>query len=709
MIKSLRKNIWFGRFALAGIVSVTCACVSGAKAADAEAPKLFPFALPWDDGAPGPTDLSHWLKKPAGVDGFVFAKRAHLYVNDASERSGLRRVRFMGVNTSFAANFPTHEQAEKTAARLAKFGVNCVRLHHMDRDPAPKGLWNADMVTFNPEQLDRLDYFAAQLKARGIYTNINLHVSRFYPGMPQWDTMPMFHKGVDLFMPEMIALQKQFARDLLHHVNPYTGLAYFEDPAVAIVEINNENGLISRWWEKALDEMPDVYVKELEKQWQAWRAAQGLLPTAEKMIFRRDFAQHAEERRKEWMRFLWDTERNYWVEMQRFLKEDLQVKSLIVGTQLYSYSTLPIQAEMDVVDIHAYWQHPEFPEGRKNTAVWTVGNESMVNHAEARTISDHARQRVADKPLLVTEYNHSSPNTYGAETFLMIAAYSAFQDWDGFFAYSYAHGNQPWDEAKIVGSFDMYQHSLKMASLPVAAALFLRGDVQAGQTVQTTHASAEQFLDLTGKYGVNIGGQHFGANRQDALRHRQALQVGRDATALTTPPRANYAGGIVSDTRELLWDADAPHGKFTVDTPRSKAVVGFTDAATFELGAVSITPGKTIQGWSAISLTQLEGEVLGNNGRALLLASGTLENTDMKWKNEQKNSVSSWGKAPVVVEGISAQISLKTTGAVEVWSLDERGQRRAPLTVEKNYDGVSFYIGDAYRTLWYEVTVKGAK
>jgi len=698
LLPSLRRVVLGASFAVA---------VHTVTAADPATSALFPFVLPWDDAAPGVTDVSGWSRTPAGAEGFVFAADGHLFVQDPVSPGGRRRMRFLGVNTSFAANFPTHDEAEKTAARLAKFGVNCVRFHHMDRDPAPRGLWQPDLKTLDPGQLDRLDYFISRLKARGIYANINLHVSRVYPDMPVWAGMPPFHKGVDLFMPRMIAMQKEFARDLLQHVNRYTGLAYADDPAVAIVEINNENGLVSRWWEKGLDEMPSLYAEELGRQWSAWRRARKLAPDGDGIILRRDYGAQSETRRRKWVQFLWDTEQAYWREMQRYLNEDLKIRSLIVGTQLYSYSTLPIQAEMDVVDIHAYWQHPVFPD-KDNRSIWTVGNESMVNHPEARTLSDLALQRVAGKPLIVTEYNHSSPNTYGAEAFLMAAAYSALQDWDGLFVYSYAHGNQPWDAGKINGNFDIYAHPLKMATLPAAAALFLRGDVRTPEGTQEATATEEQFVTLTARHGVNIGGQHFGASRQDALRRPQSLRLGPPAAALTTPPRAPYAGPIASDTGELVWDANAPRGRFTVDTARSKVVVGFTDGQRISLGAVSIVPGKSLQGWSAIALTQMEGEAVGKPGRALLVACGNIENTGQRWKTDAHDSIDAWGDGPVVVEGIPATIEIETTDPVEVWSLDEKGQRRAALSVTRTGTGATFSIGPAHRTLWYEV-VFGAR
>ena len=41
-------------------------------------------------------------------------------------------------------------------------------------------------------------------------------------------------------------------RRLLEHVNPYTGLAYKDDPALAILETHNEDSIFWHWTKKAL-------------------------------------------------------------------------------------------------------------------------------------------------------------------------------------------------------------------------------------------------------------------------------------------------------------------------------------------------------------------------------------------------------------------------------------------------------------------------
>ncbi|MEM2885942.1 MAG: hypothetical protein QXF24_07630 [Thermoproteota archaeon] len=211
--------------------------------------RLFPFTLPWDDREDTVTSLSWRLDKPAGKFGHVRAGGdGHLY-------AGEKRIRFLGVNVVGGAAFPRKEDAEKVAARLAKFGINAVRFHHMD---APWEEFNIFDKTYgntrrlNQEALDRLDYFVYQLKINGIYSDLNLLVSRLFTDA---DGLPAEVNQVDwkdqqvlgFFVEEVKGLEKEYARQLLTHLNPYTGLTYAEDPAVAFVEIVNEQGLMQGW------------------------------------------------------------------------------------------------------------------------------------------------------------------------------------------------------------------------------------------------------------------------------------------------------------------------------------------------------------------------------------------------------------------------------------------------------------------------------
>ncbi len=194
-----------------------------------------------------------------------------------------KRIRFLGTNFVAKSAFPSHADAEKVAARVAKLGINLVRLHHMDNSNwgQESSIWDyayQDRQHLSAAQLDKLDYLIAQFKKNGVYANINLHVSRQFTeadGFPaSVSRIPFsFDKRVDEFDPRMIQLQKNYARDLLTHVNPYTGLSYAADPCVAVVEINNENSLAGDPWAGLgleLDTLPEPFRGELVGFWNDW-------------------------------------------------------------------------------------------------------------------------------------------------------------------------------------------------------------------------------------------------------------------------------------------------------------------------------------------------------------------------------------------------------------------------------------------------------
>ena len=68
-----------------------------------------------------------------------------------------------------------------------------------------------------PAQLDKLDWLVYQLKLHGIYSNINTHVSRNYPGC-DYEGIEHFNygKGIDQFYPPYIEMQKDYAKEIAY-------------------------------------------------------------------------------------------------------------------------------------------------------------------------------------------------------------------------------------------------------------------------------------------------------------------------------------------------------------------------------------------------------------------------------------------------------------------------------------------------------------
>lgn len=229
-------------------------------------PGWFAFPMSGLDAALPDVDVSSLGSFPAGQRGFIRSVDGHFV-----DPSG-RRLRFLGTNLCFGGAFPPKSQSQRLATRMAKLGINVVRFHHIDNSQAPRGIWLPEQKGLDPEQLDRLDWLIAKLQEQGIYVNLNLHVSRIYPGMGQQLARSFrYGKALDNFYGPYIELQKEYARSLLTHRNPYTGRTYNSDPGILCVEINNENSLTTAPWEDLAD-LPDPWGDHLRRQWNAWLA-----------------------------------------------------------------------------------------------------------------------------------------------------------------------------------------------------------------------------------------------------------------------------------------------------------------------------------------------------------------------------------------------------------------------------------------------------
>jgi hypothetical protein len=226
-------------------------------------PGWFAFPMSALDTNSAPIDLSYLNDKPAGKNGFLRAQNG-VIVDGAG-----KRVKFFATNIGAGGAFVDQATATKIARNLAKLGVNLVRLHQLDYNWGV-GLINIpDNGQINQINLAKLDFLVAELKKQGIYVNLNLHVTRQYTGTPAGFD---FSKALDHFYPPYIAQFKKYARDLLSHRNPYTGLTYANEPAVMVIEVNNEN-TFGMFEPTAFTRLPAALNGELRRLWLEWLKA----------------------------------------------------------------------------------------------------------------------------------------------------------------------------------------------------------------------------------------------------------------------------------------------------------------------------------------------------------------------------------------------------------------------------------------------------
>ncbi len=881
MIRWHQGYLWAYLWAIAGIACGLGSILLAPTTAWGEE-GLFPFVVAYGE-RPNLTDVSSWLDKPAGKFGYVRIQNDQ-FVTDAGP------IRFWGTNLCFEACFPSREESERLAQRLASFGFNVVRLHHMDS----YSIWgkSPNKTIIDPEKLDQLDYLIYQLKKHGIYVNINLHVSRWLDekeGFPHRDRRPRYDKGLGNFEPRMIELQKKYARDLLLHRNPYTGLTYAEDPAVAFVEISNEDALYTVWNWGDLDDLPDPYMATFRKLWndwlrkkygttealrQAWKG--GEFPLGEELLrggnFGTDFEKwwrierdqqtvvdvnslqngpdnssslriHVqqmgevpwrpqiahpgisvkagmpytlsgfirgdkpgritvncmmahepwenlglmgsvpverewrsfqftffatkdtsnaritvtglqpgtyelakfslrpggivaleagqtleansvpvpkkrgplppEQARADFADFMWEVEHNYWVGMYRFLKDELGVQALVAGTQL-GYSPAHIQAQLDYLDDHAYWQHPAFPGRPWDRDNWYVRNVAMVN-SPGGVLLTRAARRVVGRPYTLSEYNHPAPNFYGAEGFPMVAAFGAFQGWNGIYVFTYAN-SRDFEIRRLQGYFDIKSDPTRLVHMPACAAMFLRGDVPQAQRLVAAPLSAEKEREILRRTldSRRLNTDEVGLASQWGLIHA----IGIDLTGAQPVPTLSQVLTTEifrSDTGALEWNISRPGaGYFLVNTPKNKVFTGFVAERVFDLGEVRLQLGQTRVDWATVTLCVIEGEGFRGPARILLAATGYAQNAQANIEKLDGDRITlrrNWGTEPILCEGIPGVVTLPVPAErVNAWALDEAGNRKAQLRVSRpTIRGAQISaveIHPRYQTLWYEISIK---
>ena len=661
-------------------------------------PRLQVFTINHQLRANSRADVRFLLSAPAGKAGFIRVAGGHLVTPDG------KRFRIWGVNvtgwTPGSALLPPKQDAKIYARALAQLGVNCVRFQFLDLTKqqhraagsipvtyTPSGLLDADAPTsqvMDPGQLDRLDYLVYQLKKNGIYVDFNLNVGRRYKKGDDVRDYKLIGvaKAITEFDPRLIQLQKDYARQLLTHFNPYTKTRYNDEPAVSIVEIVNENSLLEFWqrnWLRGklvpgaprfqLDLTP-YYKAMLTRQYNSWlqatyspaelgrlRKLAGLSAGKPFAITQRqDFDSTPAPVFYAEAAFFNHVESSFLQNMRSYLKQTLHVKSLIMGTADHTYfipgmPLLRANSKMDIVGAHGYWQHP---------AITVHRNTPMVDDPLHSLPVLLSRSTMADKPFIVSEVNEPFPSDYEAELIPILAAYGAFQDWDGIFIYSF--------EPKVTGlwrpvigdHFDISEDPVKMAQMPVGALLFLRHDVAAAKRIVERTYSTQQ-VDESMRLP-----QSFMPYFTPGFPLFLPLEHGSRIRCLDCQPTQGFhdepSNPFRSDTGQLAWwHSRAKGGLVTIDTPRSTALVGFVSA----YGAGTSHLSADVENvFCAITLSSLDGKPLSTSSLMLLTATGRVENTGSVW-NASRTDFSVWGKAPTRIEVIRGWVKLKDiVGAV---------------------------------------------
>jgi hypothetical protein len=328
----------------------------------------------------------------------------------------------------------------------------------------------------------------------------------------------------------------------------------------------------------------------------------------------------------------------------------------------------------------------------------------MVNDPLNSTVVQLSRSAVAGKPYTVSETNHPFPNEYACEGIGILAAYSAFHDWDGVFLYTFEHKNPGEWAPRMPSHFEIRPDPVKMMNIAAAAVMFLRSDVRpALENILRSYSMKQVRESIRRPYSER---PYFtpGFNLSLPLRHTTRI-AGFNAQS-GQYPKVAVDNPIVSDTGELRWyRSEKGKGLVTIETEKSQALIGFVKDNNKALKNISVTVENE---FCSIIVTSMSPEPITHSQSLLLVATARSANTDMTW-NENRTSLTDWGSVPTVIEPVKGSVTIRNIGRaenVEAIPLDGAGKRIGQsIRARMNNDGFIITIGEA-ATTWYLVRIK---
>ncbi len=709
----------------------------------------FPF-LPekGGEGRPGEISMASWLEKPAGKHGRIIRREDKLLYNG-------KPVKLWGLNLCYGACAPDKERADKQAQFYAKYGINCVRLHKYADGPGWAGIQSEEsFAEFDPDGLDRMDYLVAALKKRGIYVKLSAHFGaqklgpadrRDVPYLEEFGSFTGRTKRVTTphsavhYSPELQTVQIKQIVNLLKHKNPYTGLRYADDPAVAFIEIINEQSILfytsmsplkeSRTIRRATAERFCTYLREKygshEKLVENWGEKalnsfdnevalpgdenldkNNILPIGNPWYWDPKNLDGNESYRKtrllDTLSFLYGLQNRFYDRYTEAVRGagysgEIVSSNWQAGRALSHYLNLHSDARIGTVDRHNYFG------GGSSTQ---IDNAAMVSVPGSGMLSS-GMQQVSGRPFMLSEWIHVSPTEWGVEGPAIIGAYGlGLQGWDVSYmfqnndagTFSREIGKSKWDVTapQIMGVF------------PAVARQVLRGDIKEATV------SAERYVHVPSLQNGRIGFDDKVSQKHDVKTFTceevpaETLAVARCTVVFSDREKATpvfpleryHKNGIYhSTTGELAWKpgSNSRDGCFTINTPATKAVVGFAENTSHTLGQVTIAMQSR---FAALYITAREKEKdLTTSRNILVVAVARARNSGMKVFNDAR--ILERGGAPVVMEPVKARITINKPGGPTVHVLDHAGCRTGRSLPVK---GTTFTIDGARdKTCYYLV------
>ncbi len=410
---------------------------------------------------------------PAGTYGRVVVSKKGKFAFEKKPNAKLKfhgTVWYMGGEAVSDVN-KSKENLRKLCKIAKRQGYNLLRFHTSDylcsKDPAKLALG-----------FDLYDFLISEAGKNGIYLNLLIGNNIFEDGAANWEDRFSMKFRMILGDPKTREQWREHAKKQLEHINPYTGLAWKDDPAFMGMEYWNEMCLFALWAkvndnDKKLGD--DEFSKYLREKYET---VENLNSNGK--LLRKNYADFGkigflgELQSSEWAQFLQMKSRQFRDYCENVVKNEIGYKGLIYQFNARRSMNLTYMASeiCDYTALNIYHSHPsEFMDIGSS-----INPKSSLENC-ADTFRAGATRKIFDRPVCMTEYNHCHWNEFKHEGGIVFGAYAALQDFDGMVVHSdgVKTGEKP---NKYLAPFGIYNSPVFRANEFITYCLFKRGDAK---------------------------------------------------------------------------------------------------------------------------------------------------------------------------------------------------------------------------------------
>lgn len=188
---------------------------------------------------------------PSGRAALVGRTGSHLTLDGRDFRFGAANIYWLGLDENVGGiAYPTRFRVDDALRTARDMGATVVRSHTLGISTGDPHSLEPSLDHFNDAAFGPIDHAVAAARREGLHLVVPLtdNWSWYHGGRGNFTTWLGLQPGAFYTDPRAIGAFERYIDHLLNHVNPYTGIAYRNDPTVMAWELGNElNGMTRPW------------------------------------------------------------------------------------------------------------------------------------------------------------------------------------------------------------------------------------------------------------------------------------------------------------------------------------------------------------------------------------------------------------------------------------------------------------------------------